>query len=80
MLRAAYDCYMKDHGGSIVNILANYENGYVWSVEIRYRCYRALTTLYRFATGIHTPLQLEPVSQTSASLSSKNGLLGPEYG
>lgn len=30
MIRAAYDVWMKENGGSIVNILANFENGYVW--------------------------------------------------
>ncbi|KAI9014261.1 short-chain dehydrogenase/reductase SDR [Hyaloraphidium curvatum] len=30
MIKAAFHLYMKDHGGSIVNILANYEAGYVW--------------------------------------------------
>lgn len=30
MLKAAYDLHMKDHGGSIVNILANIDSGFVF--------------------------------------------------
>jgi citronellol/citronellal dehydrogenase len=30
MIRAAYDHYMKDNGGSIVNILANIDNGFLF--------------------------------------------------
>jgi NAD(P)-dependent dehydrogenase (short-subunit alcohol dehydrogenase family) len=34
MMRAAYDNYMGYNGGSIVNILANFENGFVFMSHI----------------------------------------------